>query len=152
MNVEESGRPGRPVLIVRAGSLCCALPLAHVVETMRPQPLQALRAAPDVVLGVATIRGVATPVVDLAAVLTGEPAPVRRLVTLKTEAGPAALAVSDVIGASDLDELATEPLPPLLADARADAVASLARLDGALVVVLEGAQVIPDAVRAAEAR
>lgn len=140
----------RPALIVAAGTLRCALPLGCVEETMRPQPMQALRSAPAFVLGVAVVRGETTPVVDLSAVVVGAAGPVHRLVSLKTPAGRVALAVSEVVGVRDLDELTGEPLPALLGDARGQAVAALARLDGALVAVLDGARVVPDEVWSAE--
>ncbi|MFL5302954.1 MAG: chemotaxis protein CheW, partial [Anaeromyxobacteraceae bacterium] len=58
--------PSRPnVLLVRAGSRLCALPLACVVETLRPLHTSPLAGTPACVSGVAVVRGAPTPVVDL---------------------------------------------------------------------------------------
>ena len=51
-------------LIFRVLDRLCALSLGHVVETMRPLPIEPLAAAPHFVLGLATIRGSQVPVVD----------------------------------------------------------------------------------------
>ena len=58
-----------PVLAMRAGDRVCAVPLAHVSEVMRPLPIEPLAGAPPFVPGLAIVRGKATPVVDLTAVL-----------------------------------------------------------------------------------
>lgn len=72
-------------LLTRVGARLCAVPLAHAVETMRLLPVSPLGDAPSFVRGLAVIRGVAVPVVDLGAVL-GEPAvAVTRLVLVRVD-------------------------------------------------------------------
>lgn len=56
-------------LICRVRTWLCALPLAHVVETLRPLPVRGLAGAPSFVLGLALLRGQAVPVVDAAQLL-----------------------------------------------------------------------------------
>ena len=58
-----------PVLVVMVGARACAFPLHHVAETMRPLPIKAVAGTPGFVRGVSVIRGTATPVVDLKALL-----------------------------------------------------------------------------------
>ena len=61
----------RQVLLVRCGESLCALPLAGVLEIMRPLPCEPVQNAPEFVLGMSLIRGAFVPVVDLAALVTG---------------------------------------------------------------------------------
>src|SRR6185295_4576205 len=56
-------------LVVTVQSLACALPIARVIETMRPLPVRRIERAPDIVLGAAIIRGIPTPVVDASRLL-----------------------------------------------------------------------------------
>lgn len=141
-------------LVLRSSTLLCAIPAASVAETMRPLPITPLRGAPPLVLGVSVIRGTATPVLDLAALITGarEPAPTR-FVRLRLADRAAALAVRDVVGIRDLDpDAVAAPLPRLFDAIASGAVESLAALDRELVVVLRVARVVPDEVWDAMAR
>ncbi|MCB9736806.1 MAG: chemotaxis protein CheW [Deltaproteobacteria bacterium] len=139
----------------------CALPVGHVVETLRPLPVSPLEGLPAYVSGVSVVRGAPTPVVDLGALLGGPPAPPTRWVIVRATATRAlALAVDAVVGlvpAADLGPAAA--LPPLLASAAAEVVAEVTRRDDALLFVLEAARLVPegawaavDAARAEEAR
>jgi purine-binding chemotaxis protein CheW len=132
-------------LLCRARGRLCALPLAHVAEAMRPLPVEPVAGAPAFVLGLARIRGAATPVVDLGALLgaPGEPAATRFL-TLRLGGRAAALAVEEVLGVRELGA-ASGPLPPLLAGAPAEAVAEVGALDGELLFVLEAGSLVPEA-------
>lgn len=56
-------------LLVRFAAHTCALDLAQVVEIMRPLPIERVAGAPDLVRGLAVIRGVPVPVVGLPASL-----------------------------------------------------------------------------------
>src|SRR5271155_6034274 len=56
-------------LVVFAGAYSCALPIGHVVETMRPLPTEPVAGAKAFVRGLALIRGAAVPVIDLAHVI-----------------------------------------------------------------------------------
>jgi hypothetical protein len=46
-------------LLCRAGNLLCALPIEHVIEIMRPLPVEQIAGAPHYVRGLSIIRGVA---------------------------------------------------------------------------------------------
>jgi purine-binding chemotaxis protein CheW len=85
-------------LIFGVGRLLCALPLANVLETVRPLPVQPLAEAGGGLLGVAVIRGRAVPVIDTARLL-GDPGAVpRRFVTVETPNGTIAFATGAVHG------------------------------------------------------
>ena len=133
------------MLVVRAGSCACAIPLAHVIETMRPLPIEALAEMPASVLGVSIIRGEPVPVVDLAALVGAERGrPPARFVALRVEARRVALAVDDVEGVRVLDEASFDGMPLLLQRAAKDVVDAIAPLDERLLLVLRAARMIPE--------
>lgn len=135
------------VLLFRAGSRGCALPLSQVVETMRPLPLESLPGLPPFVKGIAIIRGEAVPVVDLGRLLSGHGgAAVTRLVTLKLEERRAAVGVESVAGVARLDGSRLQELPPLLKNSADEAIGSLGALDGRLLFVLKAGRIVPDEV------
>ena len=129
-------------LLFRVGDITCALPAAHVVETMRLLPVTRLDRMPPYMLGVATIRGAATPVMHLA-ILLGQPAgDGGRLVTVRAGSGVVALAVDAVIG---LDRIPADDLrrrAPLLSEGGDGLVQSLAAKDAALYLVLDSARIV----------
>jgi purine-binding chemotaxis protein CheW len=85
-------------LVFRAGELLCALPLEQVIETMRPLTVHGLAGAPAHVKGITIMRGVPTPVVDVAALVGGAAAPASRYVAVRTARGPVAFATGEVLG------------------------------------------------------
>jgi len=130
-------------LICRIGTRLCALPLTHVVETLRPLRATPLAGAPEYVLGVALIRGIGQPVVDVARLLGEDDAEITRYVTLRIGERRVALAVRQVVGTRvlDLDEL--QDLPPLLRHVGQDSVRALGQIDAELLLVLDSARLIP---------
>ena len=145
--IGRSTAEGGPVLICRVRGLWCALPLSHVVETMRPQPLETLASAPSFVLGVAIIRGAPTPVVDVGALLgSADPPLATRFITLSVAKRAVAVAVEGIVGVRVLPGEALGDLPPLLRDAKVDVIAAVGTLDSALLVVLRAARILPEAL------
>jgi purine-binding chemotaxis protein CheW len=142
VSAEETGLS----LVCRVGERLCALPLAQVVETMRPMPVSPVAGAPSYVPGVAIIRGDPLPVVDVGAMLGSGGAAARRFVTLRVGSRQVALAVGDVVGVRALAPEALAALPPLLRDAAADALSSMGALDHELLLRLDGARVVPEAM------
>jgi purine-binding chemotaxis protein CheW len=59
----------RRSLVVGVKGRLCAVPLTHVIEIMRPLPVEPISDVPLFVQGVSIIRGIPTPVVDLGALL-----------------------------------------------------------------------------------
>jgi purine-binding chemotaxis protein CheW len=141
----EAAVAGQSFLVCRSGACYCALSHEQIIETMRPLPVQALPAAPPFILGVATIRGCATPVVDCARLL-GSPqtAPPARLVTIALERRQVAIALDEVLGVRHLASEALASLPPLIRGMEEGAVAQISMLDNHLLLVLSAARLIPD--------
>jgi purine-binding chemotaxis protein CheW len=155
----SSSETGDESLLFRAGAHLCALPVVHVVETMRPLPvktiagaLAAMAGAPSWVRGLAVIRGVPVPVIDVASLLeedspslgahASRARPGARFVTLRVAGRPIALAVDCVVGVRTIARDALRDLPPLLHDAGAEVIASIGRLDTELLLVLRGARLL----------
>ncbi len=135
-----------PCLIFRVGSRLCALPLDGVIETLRPLPLDPLPAAPDFVRGLSLIRGAPTPVVDAAALFGEADAAPTRLITVAAGERTVALAVAGAIDIRTIERAALHALPPLLRNAVGTVVQALGVLDAALLLLLDGAHIVPDAV------
>ena len=113
---------------------------------MRPLPVTPFAGSPPFVRGLSMIRGGPIPVVDLGALLGGpDPEKATRFVTLRLDGRFVALAVGSVLGVQDLTGTMSS-LPPLLADASAEAVSTLGVLDAELFFVLEAARLVPDSV------
>ncbi len=140
MNEQAAGQ----FLLCRVGPRLCALPLSCVLETLRPLPVEPLTGAPAHVLGIALIRGVVQPVVDLARLLGEQDAQASRYVTLLVGERRVALAVGQVLGTRDLSRRDLQALPPLLREAGRESIAALGRLDAELLLVLDGARLLPD--------
>jgi len=139
---------GRKALILGVQTRICAVPLTHVIETMRPLPTEAISGVPSFVRGVAIIRGIPTPVVDFGALLgassehNGE-----RFVTVRAGNRQVALLVSSVLGIRDLDALTTtQELPPLLEGASQDIIEKIGTLDDRFLEVLQEGWKLSDEV------
>jgi len=127
----------------------CALPLEHVVETMRPLPVEIVGGAPEFVSGLSIIRGVPLPVVDTGSLLgAGESLPTR-FVTVKAGKRLVALAVDAVLGLRAISADSLHELPPLLGDARAELITGIGAIDSELLLVLRTARVVPESFWAA---
>ena len=149
---------GLRVLVMRVGSRAYAVPIAHVVETMRPLDIEPMAGAPPSVAGVAIIRGAATPVIDLATLVglppcttapkatraSSETRSVGRFVTLRLAGRTVALAVESVVGVRELSDAQLGTAPPLLQDALAGIVDGLGTLDAELLFVLRAARLVAD--------
>ncbi len=136
----------RRVLIVSAGPYRCAVPLAHVVETMRPLPIQSLANVPPFVCGASIIRGEPVPVVDLARLLGAAGATRGRWVVVRADRRKVALAVGSVFGLEALAEACLSSVPPLLREVRPELVEALGSADEKLLMVLGTARILPDDV------
>ena len=136
----------QPALLCRVGTHTIAIPLALVVETLRPLPIAPLPAMPPFVLGLSVLRGAAVPVIDARTLLgasTREPC--RRYVTLALGPRRAALAVDGVIGVHALALSSLEELPPVLGALASDLVAAISTLDASLLLVLRTSRLVPEA-------
>lgn len=138
----------RRLLLCEVGTRACGLSLEHVVETMRPLPLEPLATAPAFVSGLSIVRGEPIPVLDLRRLLGSarEPASARRMVVLRLEARRAGLLVDGIQGVRPLGTDTLRALPPLLGDASAEIVTGIGRLDQKLLLVLESGRLVPESV------
>ncbi len=130
-------------LLCRAGSVLCALPVEHVVETMRPLPLDALPGSPHFVAGMTVVRGAPLPVIVVSRLFGKEEKRPERLVVVRAGDRRVGLALDAVVGVRALPADMLTRLPPLLRDAADDAVSAVGTLDGELMVVLQAARVVP---------
>lgn len=143
INMTNDERETSPFLLFWVRQHLCAVPLTYVVETMRPLPVETIASAPAVVKGLAIIRGMSVPVVDLGYLLDEKGEEATRFVTVRTGENQVALAVKSVMGLRHLSAAALSEIPPLLSEAGEGVVASVAALDADLLMVLDTAQLIP---------
>jgi purine-binding chemotaxis protein CheW len=102
---------------------------------------------PAFVLGVSLIRGAPVPVVDAARLLASEPSvPPQRIVTLSVGERCVGLAVESVIGVHAIPVASLDRIPPLLREAGAATVSAISTLDDQLLLVLQGARLVPESV------
>jgi purine-binding chemotaxis protein CheW len=132
-------------LVCRVQTRLCAWPLSHVVETLRPLPIEPIAGAPSFVCGLAVIRGEALPVVDVARLLGLHAAPPpERFVVVVTDDRRVALAVSAVLGVRRVATGSRQTWPPLLNQAESAVVAAVGLLDAQLLLFLRTGRLIPD--------
>jgi purine-binding chemotaxis protein CheW len=132
-------------LVFRAGALLCALPLDEVIETMRPLATRPLAGTPAFVRGISVLRGVPTPVIDVARLLTGANGEVERYVAVGTERGPVALATGSVLGIRATEAGSAEPHPALLG-ASHRLVAGVGTYRAEPLLLLQSMRAVPDEV------
>src|ERR1700730_1403758 len=143
--IEAFPTPSRTFIVGVNGRLC-ALPLAHVMEIMRPLPVEPISAVPWFVRGISIIRGIPTPVVDLGALLGMPNVAADRFVTLRLGDRQVALSVDSVLGVRELDVSKIGELPPLLQGASKEVIEAMGTLDEQLLVVLCAGWELPDEV------
>lgn len=132
------------LVICRVGAMLCGVPLAHVIETLRPLPVEPFPRAPRFVQGVSLIRGRPTPVLDLRLLLGAPGGNAGRYVTLRVGSRTAALAVDSVVGIQGVSSESLPDLPPLLGEAQNAHVAAVGSLDAELLLVLDDARLLPE--------
>jgi purine-binding chemotaxis protein CheW len=132
-------------LVFRAGALLCALPLDEVIETMRPLETRPLAGTPGYVHGISVLRGVPTPVIDVARLLAGVSGEIERYVAVRTERGPVALATGTVLGIRATDAGPAEAHPALLGGSHR-LVAGVGTLGSEPLLLLQNMRAVPDDV------
>lgn len=137
-----AGNSTQRFVVFRTGESVCALPLACVVETLRPLPLRSVAGAPPFVAGVSIIRGAPVPIISAALLLDGIANVLRRLLIVRAGDRRVGLAVDEIEGIRFLDGEQVLGLPPLLHRESAS-VESLAVADGELLVVLAAGRLLP---------
>lgn len=133
-------------LVVRTANRVCALPLAHVIETMRELPIEPLAGVPLFVRGVSIIRGIATPVVDSGVLLAEIRCSAERFVTFRAGEKQVALAVDAILGVREIEFSSIPEVPPLLRRAPRDLIEKMSTLDGQFLAVLRSGWELPEEV------
>ncbi|MNX23552.1 CheW-like domain protein [compost metagenome] len=128
-------------LLVKSRSRLVALPMASVVETMRPLPITPLPGLARVVRGLSVIRGLPVPMLDLGMWLDGEESQATRVVTFRAGERIAGLLVDEVLGVEDLEAQALHALP---FDGEG-ALEAVGAVDSQILVVFQAARAVPDA-------
>jgi len=147
MAMDGSPNIAASCLVWRCHGRIGAVPARHVVEIMRPLPVSRLADAPRFVSGVSIIRGRPTPILDAGLLISeNRGAPTRFVIVKIDERRSVGLAVDDVIGIRELAESLLTELPPLLQESEGAGISRMASLDGELLVILETARIVPDAV------
>lgn len=145
---KQASAPSRNLyLLVELGSKCCAFSVGDVVETMRPLDTEPLPNMPPFMLGIAVIRGLPTPVVDLAWLLgDAKTRTASRYVSIRVEGDRiVALAVPTVPKLREMASDELTDLPPLLGHADEGRIVRLGKLDERLLLVLnKGALLSPE--------
>jgi len=136
------------MLVTRVGGMTCAFPIQHVVETMRPLPIEPIGRSADEALalidGVAMIRGAAVPVVDARKLLGVTGGQATRFVVVRAGERRIALVVDAVLDVVRIDPGALSGLPPLMGGASRGSISAIGARDAGLLVVLDAARVLPD--------
>jgi purine-binding chemotaxis protein CheW len=139
------------LLLCRVPPRLIGIPVEHVIETMRPLPIEAVSGAPDYVSGVSVIRGAAVPVVDAGRLFAGDRCQPERFVTVRAGERTVALAVGQVVGTRNVRPDSLRSLPPLLRSAGRGLIAAIATLDEELLLVLRSSHLLPEEIRDASA-
>lgn len=138
-------------MLCRIGKQLCALPLTHVVETMRPLPVRPMPGRPPFMAGLSLVRGAPLPVVSGARLIGENAGPPSRFVTLQVGSRQVVLAVQEVVGIRAMDADLLHGLPPLLAGAQDDTVTTIGALDSEFLWLLDAAKMIPADLSMADA-
>jgi len=137
-----------------AGSLY-AVDVTQVVEILRAPPVVPLPHAPALIEGVADLRGVVLPIVDLGRVLGGAPvgeAPGARIVVLRVDDLVFGLRVGETSEVLSLPAGHVEAVPRLAAQAGYELVRAVVRRPGGLpVLVLSLEELVARVYRSAAA-
>jgi len=130
-------------VVVTIGSCFCAVPVAHVVETMRALPVEPIAGAPSFVCGIAILRGIPVPVVDLGLLLAVPAMRGARFVALRLGERRVAMKVDDVVGVRRLQTSTLRQVPSLLGGVGTELVEALGTLDTQLLMVLRASRILP---------
>ncbi len=133
-------------LLCRTGAQLCAIPIEHVIETMRVLPIEVVSRTPRYVRGLCIIRGSPVPVVDPGLLFGDQATQIGRLVVIRTGSRIISLAVETVLGIWAIGAETFSHLPPLLRDAATDTIDAIGTLDAELLFVLRTARIVPDDV------
>lgn len=138
-------RQSQQFLVVRIHERCgAAFAMEAVAEVTRPLPVEPVAGVPAFVRGLAVIRGVPTPVMELSGLLgLAAHAEIQRFLVVRAGQRKVALAVESVLGFETLQNAGLRQAPPLFRDAPGDCMSAIGALDRELLLVLETARLLP---------
>lgn len=139
-------------LVFQAGPLFCALPLAEIIETMRPLPTRPLAGTPHYVRGLTILRGEPAPVIDVTRLLTGVTSEIDRYVAVRAGRGPVACATGPVLGVQTVHANPPEGPSTMFTGASRSLVAAVGRFGTEPLLLLRSIRTVPDEVWEAAAR
>ena len=131
-------------LVCRVGARVYALPLARVVEIMRPMPIETMAGTSPFIRGLSIIRGVPTPIIDLGRLSGQEETRATRFVSITTGSRRIALLADSVVGIRPIPAESLQELPPLLGDLDAGVISAIGTLDAELLLVLRETNLVPE--------
>ncbi len=137
---------GIPILVIELAGCICAIPLSHVIETMRPLPVVPISSTLPFVRGMAVIRGIPTPVLDLGKLVGTPDEPARRFVTLRLGQRQVVLSVREVLGIIEMDPTTMMDMPSLLVGSSDNVIEAVGACDTQALVVLRSGWQLPDEV------
>lgn len=127
-------RLDRGYLLVRAGGRRVGLGLGSVVEVLEPGPAFAVPSLGPAVRGVTTVRGMLVPLVDLGALLAGQPfSPARGEVAVMVQVDGRRVCLE----VDDADEVLRGGGLPVPTGSTLPWAAGVARVEGELVPLLD---------------
>ncbi len=135
------------LLLCRVPPRLIGMPVEHVIETMRPLPIERVSGAPHFVAGVSVIRGAAVPVVDTSRLFDEDAIQAERFVTVRAGERSVALAVGQIVGTRILRTDSLRSLPPLLRSTARGSVDAIGALDDQLLLVLRSSHLVAEATR-----
>jgi purine-binding chemotaxis protein CheW len=110
---------------------------------MRPLAVKPMAGVPSFIEGLAVVRGVPTPVINVSSLLSGETSPATRFVTVRAGTRRIMLAVDAVVGIIEIPPGSVDALPQLLQNAELAAISAIGVLDAELLLVLRSTRLIP---------
>lgn len=152
-NGPEIRRAPEMLLVFRTGELCLGIDVRDVSEVTRAMELSAPLPQRSGVIGMITLRGMSTPVIDLATVLGVPVGSGSRMIAVRHGKATVGLRVDAVEGLRAVSGGALEPPPPILADREAWWLDSVLRSrDGELVGVMSVSRVLSSVAVEADVR
>lgn len=127
------------IVVCQLGEERYGLDIAKVYEIIRHQPITAIPGAPAAVEGIINLRGRIIPVVDLRTrfrMARAEPTRATRIVVAETAGTRVGLIVDAVSEVLNVPADAVEPAESVVTGADAAALRGIAKLEGALVILL----------------
>jgi purine-binding chemotaxis protein CheW len=147
MSHQAPGATTITLLLCRVPPRLIGIPVEHVIETMRPLPIERISGAPRYVAGVSVIRGAAVPVVDATRLFDEGGRQADRFVTVRAGDRTVALAVGQIVGTRTLRTESLRSLPPLLRSAARGIIDAIGAVDDELLLVLRSSHLVPEDTR-----